>query len=94
MITAKATALPLEDLTAEATGLARDARGFIGSEAAQALPRPGDEESEARFFPLDGLPRDIGFDNYERILRRLVGGESYPGAAWEILGRLLGRTNR
>ena len=63
-------------------------------EAAQALPRPGDEESEARFFPLDGLPRDIGFDNYERILRRLVGGESYPGAAWEILGRLLGRTNR
>lgn len=34
----KATALPLEDLSAEITALATDARTLIGSEAAQGLP--------------------------------------------------------
>lgn len=34
----KATALPLEGLSGEITALASDARGLIGSEAAQALP--------------------------------------------------------
>lgn len=37
-LVAKATALPLEDLATEATGLAADARAVIGSEAARALP--------------------------------------------------------
>ena len=35
----KATALPLEDLSTEITGLAADARRLIGSEAAQAMPQ-------------------------------------------------------
>lgn len=38
-LVAKATALPLEDLTTEATQLATDARTLIGGEAAQALPK-------------------------------------------------------
>lgn len=37
-LVAKANALPLEDLTSEATGLASDARAVLGSEAARALP--------------------------------------------------------
>lgn len=37
-LVAKATALPLEDLTAEATGLAGDLRALAGSDATQALP--------------------------------------------------------
>ena len=57
----------------------------------EGTPHPGDEESAARFFPLDALPEPIGFDNYERILRRLDGSEGYPDPTWEILGRMLGR---
>ncbi|NND22323.1 MAG: MCE family protein [Silicimonas sp.] len=51
----KATDLPLEDLTAEATGLARDARGFIGSEAAQALPASVSEAVASLGAVLDDL---------------------------------------
>ena len=57
-------------------------------------PRPGDEETDARFFPLHDLPKDIGFDNYERILRRLDGSQGYPDAAWQTLSRMLGRSAR
>lgn len=65
---------------------------LCAAEACQ--PAPGVEESEARFFPLDGLPDDIGFDNYERILGRLLRPEGYPGAPWDELGRLwAGRGN-
>lgn len=65
---------------------------LCAAEACQ--PAPGVEESEARFFPLDGLPDDIGFDNYERILGRLQRPEGYPGAPWDELGRLwAGRGN-
>jgi len=41
-------------------------------------PRPGDEETEARFFPLAGLPDNIGFDNGERILSQLSDASGYP----------------
>ena len=42
--------------------------------AVAETPRPGAEESEARFFPLSGLPDNIGFDNGDRILAHLSGG--------------------
>jgi len=52
--------------------------------------RPGVEETEAGFFALDALPADIGFDNYERILGRLLRADGYPDAPWDLLGRMLG----
>ncbi len=53
--------------------------------------RPGVEETEARWFPLDGLPARIGFDNYSRILERLRQADGYPESAWTRLRRLLER---
>ena len=44
--------------------------------------RAGDDACEAAWFQLDGLPRDIGFENRERILeplmRELLGIEILP----------------
>lgn len=59
-------------------------------EAESGEPAPGAEETEARFFSLHGLPERIGFDNYERILGRLLRADGYPVAPWEVLGRMLG----
>ncbi len=59
-------------------------------EACAGEPCPGSEESEARFFPLHALPERIGFENYERILGRLLRAEGYPVAPWDVLGRMLG----
>ena len=53
-------------------------------------PRPGDDAAEAGYFPLDALPHPLGFDNYERILSRLVRPERYPHSAWDELRRRLG----
>jgi phosphoribosylformylglycinamidine cyclo-ligase len=38
---------------------------------------PGDDATEARWFPLDDLPEDVGFDNTCRILSRLEGSDLY-----------------
>ncbi len=54
------------------------------------VPRPGDEELQVRWFPLDALPKPIGFDNYSRILGRLALPEGYPESPWAVLKRLLG----
>lgn len=51
--------------------------------------RPGEEESEAAWFPLDGLPPEIGFQNYPRILGRLRQVDGYPDSPWTHLKRLL-----
>ena len=51
--------------------------------------RAGNEEREAGWFPLDSLPDPIGFDNYPRILKRLVPREGYPESPWTLLERLL-----
>ena len=40
-------------------------------------PRPGDEETDARFFPLGALPGNIGFQNVERILVHLTDQRGY-----------------
>jgi len=57
-------------------------------------PRPGEEESEAAWFPLDRLPAEIGFDNYPRILGRLRESAGYPESPWSRLRRLLDRAQR
>ena len=51
--------------------------------------RPGEEESEARWFSLRALPERIGFDNYSRILGRLLASDGYPESAWSLLRELL-----
>jgi len=51
--------------------------------------RAGDEEEDVAWFPLDGLPERIGFENSPRILERLARPEGYPGSPWEALRRLL-----
>jgi ADP-ribose pyrophosphatase YjhB (NUDIX family) len=51
--------------------------------------RPGEEESEAGWFALDGLPDQIGFDNYARILARLRHAAGYPESPWNQLRRLV-----
>jgi ADP-ribose pyrophosphatase YjhB (NUDIX family) len=53
--------------------------------------RPGEEESEARWFGLDGLPAEIGFDNYARILEKLRHSAGYPESPWMRLRRLVER---
>jgi len=58
--------------------------------ALDGVPRPGAEESDACFFPLDGLPGNIGFDNGERILSQLRGAAGYI----ERLTRLLRNLDR
>lgn len=40
-------------------------------------PRAGDDALEARWFSLETLPREIAFDNAERILSRLRGDARY-----------------
>lgn len=55
VLVAKATALPLEDMSTEITALAGDARALIGSEATQALP---DGVSEA-LASLTGILNDL-----------------------------------
>ena len=40
-------------------------------------PRPGDDAEEARWFDLDALPENIGFENNRRILDRLARGDGY-----------------
>lgn len=52
---------------------------------------PGREESEAAWFALDGLPSDIGFDNYRRILGRLRHSAGYPESPWSRLRSLMER---
>jgi len=56
--------------------------------------RPGPEESDAAWFPLDGLPADIGFDNYPRILDRLRHADGYPESPWMRLRQLMARSRR
>lgn len=43
-----------------------------------AVPRGGDDALEARYFPLDDLPGDLGFPNNRRILEALAKGAGYP----------------
>ncbi|MDF1797881.1 MAG: NUDIX domain-containing protein [Planctomycetota bacterium] len=43
-----------------------------------AIPRGADDALEARYFPLDGLPADLGFPNNRRILEALAKGAGYP----------------
>ncbi len=59
--------------------------------ATAGTPRPGLEETEARWFALDELPSRIGFDNYARILERLRQADGYPESPWARLRRLLDR---
>lgn len=51
--------------------------------------RPGEEETEAAWFSLDGLPAEIGFQNYARILGRLRHADGYPESPWAHLRRLV-----
>lgn len=51
--------------------------------------RAGAEEDAASWFPLDDLPDPIGFDNYQRILGRLLRSEEYPESPWQLLERRL-----
>jgi len=51
--------------------------------------KPGEEETEAAWFPLDGLPDEIGFENYARILGRLRHADGYPDSPWNQLRRLV-----
>jgi mutator protein MutT len=55
------------------------------------VPHPGVEESEARWFSLHALPERIGFDNYPRILERMLRADGYPESPWSRLRRLLER---
>ena len=52
----------------------------------------GGEELDVGWFPLDDLPQPIGFDNYERILRRLADPSRYPESPWSTLQALLAST--
>ena len=54
--------------------------------------RPGEEESEAAWFSLNGLPAQIGFDNYSRILGRLRHAGGYPESPWASIRRLVARS--
>jgi mutator protein MutT len=54
-------------------------------------PCSGREENGAGWFRLDALPQPIGFDNYARILARLVQADGYPESPWARLRRLLAR---
>jgi 8-oxo-dGTP diphosphatase len=40
--------------------------------------RAGDDARDARWFPLDALPEDMGFPNNRKILQRLLDPEGYP----------------
>lgn len=51
--------------------------------------RAGPEEDAASFFALDDLPGPIGFDNYRRILGRLLRSDEYPESPWSLLARKL-----
>jgi ADP-ribose pyrophosphatase YjhB (NUDIX family) len=42
----------------------------------------GAEETHVDWFALDALPDPIGFDNYPRILKRLLGAGGYPDSPW------------
>jgi ADP-ribose pyrophosphatase YjhB (NUDIX family) len=59
--------------------------------AVGGLLRPGEEETEAAWFSLDGLPPQIGFDNYQRILGRLRHSSGYPESPWTSVRRLVER---
>jgi ADP-ribose pyrophosphatase YjhB (NUDIX family) len=59
--------------------------------AVGGLLRPGEEESAVAWFPLDGLPSEIGFDNYQRILGRLRRSDGYPESPWTSVRRLVER---
>ena len=63
---------------------------FLCKEVGGVL-RPGEEESEAAWFPLDELPAEIGFDNYPRILGRLRHSAGYPESPWSRLEKLVER---
>jgi ADP-ribose pyrophosphatase YjhB (NUDIX family) len=43
---------------------------------------PGHDALEAAWFPLDALPRPLGFENNERILQRLQNPDGYPCLPW------------
>ena len=49
----------------------------------------GNEESDVGWFPLDGLPSPLGFDNKERILSRLRGAAGYPDSPWTLVRALV-----
>jgi ADP-ribose pyrophosphatase YjhB (NUDIX family) len=55
---------------------------------------PGEEETEVRWFPLRALPERIGFDNYARILRRLLERDGYPESPWSLLREILERDHQ
>lgn len=58
-------------------------------QAAGGAPCAGGEESGAAWFSLRALPDPIGFENYERILARLLLSEGYPDSPWNRLRSLL-----
>jgi len=60
--------------------------------AVGGILRPGEEESEAAWFSLDGLPAEIGFQNYPRILGRLRRADGYPDSPWNQIRRLVERS--
>ncbi len=49
----------------------------------------GEEELDVQWFPLDALPVNIGFGNYERILSRLEDPSRYPESPWEMVRKRL-----
>jgi len=49
----------------------------------------GAEETHVDWFALDALPDPIGFDNYPRILKRLVGSGGYPDSPWSRVRSML-----
>ncbi len=63
---------------------------FLGRPVGGALAA-GAEETQVDWFALDALPGPIGFDNYARILKRLVGPGGYPDSPWsQVRGILRG----
>lgn len=59
--------------------------------AVGGILRPGEEESEAAWFPLNALPSEIGFDNYPRILGRLRHAAGYPESPWARIRQFVER---
>jgi len=52
-------------------------------------PAPGDDAEDARWFSLDALPGNIGFDNNRRILEHLRDPEGYPHPSRNLLREAL-----
>ena len=77
-------------------------------EPGQGDKGPEDDDNDARLasrgfggfmretgrIALDALPERIGFDNYPRILARLIRAAEYPESPWSLVERILSAARR